>query len=101
RKHDYLAALNSHVLASSTIGVAVDFFGGNAEVDAAVKRAVDRMRELGTNVVPVPLPAWMSQLGGSLLSPLHDLEFKRDFETYLATFSPGSPRTVGDVIAIS
>jgi amidase len=101
RKHDYFGALNSHVLAGARIGVAFDFFGGNAEVDAAVKRAVNRMRELGTNVVQVPLPAWMSQLGGSVLKPLHDLEFKRDFETYLATFPPGSPKTVADVIAIS
>jgi amidase len=101
RKQDYFAALNSHALAGATIGVAVDFFGGNAEVDATVKRAVDRMRELGTNVVQVPLPAWMSQLRDSVLGPLYDLEFKRDFEAYLATFPPGSPRTVADVIAIS
>jgi Asp-tRNA(Asn)/Glu-tRNA(Gln) amidotransferase A subunit family amidase len=79
----------------------VDFFGGNAEVDATVKQAVHRMRELGTTVVQVRLPDWMSQLGDSLLMPLGDLEFKRDFEAYLATLPPGSPKTVADVIAIS
>jgi amidase len=101
RKHDYVADLNSHALGGATIGVAVDFFGGNAEVDAAVKRAVDRMRELGTHVVQVPLPAWMSQLRGSVLGPLYDLELKRDLEAYLATLPPGSPKTLADVIAIS
>jgi amidase len=101
RKQDYFAALNSHALAGATIGVAVDFFGGNVEVDAAVQRAVDRMRKLGTNVIQVPLPAWMSQLGGSVLGPLHDLEFKRGAEAYLATLPLGSPKTIADVIAIS
>lgn len=101
RKQDYFAALNSHALAGATVGVTVDFFGGNAEVDTAVKRAVNRMRELGTNVVQVPLPAWMSRLRDSVIGPLHDLEFKPDFEDYLSTFPPGSPKTVADVIAIS
>jgi amidase len=101
RKQDYFAALNAHALVGATIGVAVDFFGGNVEVDATVNRAVDRMRKLGANVVQVSLPAWMSQLGGSVLGPLHDLEFKRDAEAYLATLPPGSPKTIADVIAIS
>jgi len=101
RKQDYFAALNTHALAGATIGVAVGFFGGNVEVDAAVQRAVERMRELGTNVVQVPLPAWMSQLDESVITPLRDLEFKRDFEAYLAALPPGSPKTVAEVIAIS
>jgi amidase len=99
--HDYAAALDDHALRGARVGVLTQFFGGNAEVDATVKSALNTMRAHGATAVPVDLGASYSTLWNDVLGPVGDMEFASEFENYLAGEPDGTIKTLDQLIAIS
>lgn len=99
--HRYLTDLNPRALPGARIGVLTDFFGGNDEVDEAVRGAIEKMQLEGATIVPITVPHYMKELAETVVRPLSDLEFKQDFEAYLASLPDGSVRTLREVIVRS
>ncbi|WP_106769302.1 amidase family protein [Paenibacillus faecalis] len=98
---NYAEALDASALKQARIGVAVDFFGDNAEVDAITKQAIAKMQSMGTAVVPVTFSEQTQYLWTPILGPIGDAEFKKQFEQYLSTLPFGVPKTLQKVIEIS
>ncbi|SMF92112.1 amidase [Paenibacillus uliginis N3/975] len=98
---DYANALDVSSLKHARIGVATDFFGDNAEVDAITNQAIAKMKSMGTAVVPVTFSEQTKYLWTPILGPIGDAEFKRQFEKYLSTLPFGAPKTLQKVIDIS
>ncbi|MGM1050400.1 MAG: amidase family protein [Bacillota bacterium] len=98
---DYANALDVSSLKHARIGVATDFFGDNAEVDAITNQAIAKMKSMGTAVVPVTFSEQTKYLWTPILGPIGDAEFKRQFEKYLSTLPFGVPKTLQKVIDIS
>ncbi|MCR8844943.1 amidase family protein [Paenibacillus sp. SC116] len=97
---DYAKSLNANALKHARIGVATDFFGDNAEVDAVTNQAIAQMQSMGTEVVPVTFSEQTQYLWTPILGPIDSAEFKSQFETYLSTLPAGGPKTLQEVIAI-
>lgn len=98
---DYAKQLDASSLKDARIGVATDFFGDNAEVDAITKQAIEKMKSMGTEVVPVTFSEQTKYLWTPILGPVGDAEFKRQFEIYLSSLPFGVPKTLKQVIEIS
>jgi amidase len=99
---DYTAFLKKGSLKGARLGVARDFFGQDAGVDAVMEAAIAKLRELGAEIVdPVPLPQYFIQSRGSLLSFVMAPEFKAQVTDYLKTTKPGYPKSFADVVARS
>ncbi|UHA75140.1 amidase family protein [Paenibacillus sp. 481] len=98
---DYANSLNSSSMKNARIGVATEFFGDNAEVDAITNQAIDKMKSMGAEVVPVTFSEQTNYLWTPILGPVDSAEFKSQFEKYLSTLPPGGPKTLQEVIAIS
>ncbi|WP_052759814.1 amidase family protein [Paenibacillus sp. DMB20] len=98
---DYGKKLNASSLKHARIGVATDFFGDNAEVDAITKKAISKMKSMGTVVVPVTFSKQSKYLWTPVLGPVGDAEFKSQFEKYLSFLPSDAPKTLQEVIDIS
>lgn len=98
---DYSANLDAGALKTARIGIATDFFGDNAEVDAIANKAIDKMKKLGTQFVPVSFSATTKYLWNPVLGPVGDADFKVELEKYLARLPAGQPKTLQDIIDIS
>lgn len=102
---DFTQHLKRGSLKGQRIGVAVDFFGGDPEIDALAKAAVSRIEALGATIVEVPLDAdfldryvrnGIANLTNVLMYP-----FRRSWEAYLASsFGPDVPKTAAEWIKI-
>ncbi len=92
-----LAAAPSGDLAGLRIGYAVKLAGFHAGVDRIMQAALDTLKNLGAEVVPVDLarsPAMNAAESTVLL-----YEFKAGLESYLAEFGAATGlRTLGDII---
>ncbi len=101
--NDYTQFLNTDALKGARIGVARDFFGGNAEVDQATDTAISKLKALGADVVdPITFPEDVLAARGSIYSTISDTEFKTQIAEYLATLGNDFPvQTLADVIAVS
>ena len=100
---DYTQFLNTDSLKGARIGVARDFFGGNAEVDQAADAAISTFKALGANVIDsLTFPKDVLDARGSIYSTISDTEFKTQIAEYLATLGDkSSVKTLADIIAIS
>ncbi len=97
---DYMPFLQADALEGARIGLAVDFLGGNAEVDALTQSAIEQMEQLGATVVEVMLPEELHSPWG-FMGPAADAEFQPQIEAYLATLSPEYPKTLEELIEVS
>lgn len=101
---DYTQFLKTDSLRGARLGVVRDFFGGDPEIDALAEAALKQMQALGATLVEIKLePAFLNNYlgeGGRNIRKLGDYRFKADWETYLATFGPGVPKTVAEFVRI-
>jgi len=96
---DYTQFLQRGALGGARIGVARDYFGGDPQADELTEAAIDKLRELGAEVIdPVYLDPEV--VDAFQLRDLSDYRFRPDFETYLQTFGPEVPKTVQDFVDI-
>jgi len=99
---DYTTFLKKGSLKGARLGVARDYFGQDAGVDAVMEAAIAKLRELGAEIVdPVPLPAYFMQARWGLLGFVMAPEFKAQVTDYLRTTKPGYPKSFEDVVTRS
>ncbi len=99
---DYTAALKPGALKGARIGIARDFFGKDAEVDAVVEAAIAKLRELGAIIVDdirVPPPVLAAR--GPLYNTIRSADFKAQIADYLATTAPQFPKTIHDLARLA
>ncbi len=98
---DYSKDLDNTALQTARIGVAVDFFGDNEEVDKITNKAIEKMKEMGTEAIPVSFSELTQYLWTPIIGPINDADFKVQFEEYLKKLPEGQPKTLEEVIKIS
>lgn len=98
---DYTPFLDAEALRGARIGVARDFMGQDADVDWVMEAALATMRRAGATVVDVRYPAWLLEVKGDWYTTIRWPDFRDQIEDYLATLSPGYPRTLADLIVRS
>ncbi len=79
---DYTAGLNADAIRGKRFGVLRQAMGFNPDVDAALERAITRLRAGGAEVMDVEIPTWQ-QWGDDEFNLLL-FEFKDGLNTYLA-----------------
>ena len=94
---DYTSFLERGSLRGARLGVARNYFGGDPEIDALAEAAIDRMRELGAEIVD---PVTFDGAFVDGVRRIADYRFKTDWEAYLATLGPDVPRTVDAFLEI-
>lgn len=102
---DYTDFLVKGSLKGARLGIARDFFGGDPEIDALAEAAIERLEELGAEIIdPVVFdPEFLDfyvRNGGPNIRTIADYRFKEDWDAYLATFGPEIPKTVEEFIEI-
>ncbi len=98
-KHDYRPDLKRGALKGAHIGIARDFMGQDAGVDAVVERAIATLKSLGASVVDVRYPQYLLASQGPNYNLLVASEFKAQLTDYLHTLKPGFPRSFDEVVA--
>ncbi|MDQ3131523.1 MAG: amidase [Acidobacteriota bacterium] len=94
-RKDYESFLRKDGLKNARIGVARDFWGKRAEVDAVMNDALDAMKQSGAILVDVKIPT-LNKFGDAEYEVLL-YEFKADLEKYLV--ERNSPyKTLADLI---
>ena len=94
-------AVQGRSLDGVRLGAIGNFRGGNPEVDAIERAALQRLAALGAVVVPVTLPPEFATLWETVLAPVGEAEFKLPFERYLRTLAPQQPHTLAALIQIN
>ena len=95
---DYTRVLDEEALAGARIGIARDFLGYDTEVDWIIEAALDAMREAGATLVDVRYPRWLLDAKAEFYQTIRWREFPVQIEDYLATLSPGYPRTLPEMV---
>jgi len=97
---DNKVLFNKKGLKGAKIGIAREEYIGKLSEDQEhiFQKAVDKLEELGAEVVEVAIPASKANWGYKVLS----YEFKADLNAYLSRLAPNIPiRTLADVIAFN
>jgi len=100
---DYTKFLDADGLRGARIGIAREhFFGYSAKADAIVNAAIERMRELGAEIIDNTDIATAKQMRSSESEMTVLLyEFKADLNAYLAGLLDSPVRSLADVIAFN
>lgn len=98
---DYSKSLNRMALQNARIGVAVDFFGDNAEVDSINNDALEKMKKMGTQIIPISFSEKTQYLWTPIVEPINDADFKVQLEKYLSLLPADQPKTLEEIIKIS
>ncbi|MBY0223385.1 amidase family protein [Sporosarcina aquimarina] len=98
---DYSKSLDNTALQNARIGVAVDFFGDNAEVDTITNKSLKKMEEIGTELIPVSFSETTQYLWTPIIGPINEANFKSQLEEYLKQFPESQPKTLEEIIKIS
>ncbi|MET0319365.1 MAG: amidase [Duganella sp.] len=97
---DYAAALQAGGLQGKRLGVARNFFGYSADLDAVIAAALDELKAQGAILVDVQVPN--SDKYGESETDVLLYEFKSDLEAYLKEYAPHAPvANMADVIAFN
>jgi amidase len=95
---DYTAYLKTGSLKGARIGIARDFFGKDAEIDAVLNQAIAKLRELGAIIVDdVRIPPAVLAARGPLYNTVRSAEFKAQIATYLASTGPKFPKNIQEL----
>ena len=86
---DILQALQPDALRGKRLGVARNFFGSSAAVDALAERALAVLRAQGAHLVDVTVPN--TDKYGDTETEVLLYEFKPGLESYLKTYAPDAP----------
>ena len=97
---DYTQFLDKNALKGARIGVAIDFRGGNPEVDALTEAAIAKLRELGATVEVVDFSAKLENLW-PLMEKVTAAEFEPQIENYLQTLQPPFPDSLEEMLSLS
>ena len=99
---DYTQFLDKDALQGARIGVARDFFSGNAEVDQLTEAAIAQMEESGATIIDsLSFPQSVIASKDTIYTRIRWPEFKAQIPEYLATLDEGYPKTLADIIAIA
>jgi amidase len=98
-EREYTRFLNADALKGARIGIARDFLGQDADVDWVVEAALTTMRNAGATIVDIRLPRWLLEAKGDFYTAVRYPEFPVQIERYLATLTPGYPRTLAELSA--
>jgi amidase len=93
---DYTAYLDADAMAGARIGVVSDYLGGNPQVDAIFSRSLERMRELGAELVTLALPEAVKAAGARLPEVLAT-EFRPQLTHYLKSLGQGTPLSFAEL----
>ena len=104
RYEDFTRYLRTGGLNNARIGVMEDFHGGDPEIDALSRTAIENLETLGARTVTVHLDTefydrYVLNAVETLMSVLM-YGFREDWEAYLATLGPGVPKTVAEWLRI-
>jgi len=101
---DFTGDLRSDAMRGARLGVVEDFFGGDPEIDALGRAALEKMEALGATLVRVRLDAELLdvyvQNATRNIRRIADYRFRPDWEAYLARFGDGVPRTTAEFVKI-
>jgi amidase len=99
---DYTTFLKTGSLKGARIGIARDFFGKDAEIDAVLTQAIATLRELGAIIVEdIRIPAPVQSARGPLYNTIRSAEFKAQIGDYLATTARKYPKTIYDLARLA
>ena len=99
---DYTQFLDSGGLGGARIGIAREMWGFSPEADAVCEATIAAMASAGATIVdPVLYPSIEEINSGEAEITVLLYEFKADLNAYLATRTPGSPRTLAELIAFN
>ncbi|ATC64766.1 glutamyl-tRNA amidotransferase [Nibricoccus aquaticus] len=99
---DYTTYLKPGSLKGARIGIARDFFGKDAEIDAVVNQAIAKLKELGAIIVDdVRIPPPVQGIRGPLYNTVRSAEFKAQIAGYLATTAPKYPKNIYDLARLA
>jgi amidase len=104
RYGDFTRYLRKEALKGARLGVVLDFFGGDPEIDALARDALAKMKALGAELVDVRLDPQFLEFyvtnGGRNIRRIADYRFRKDWEAYLATLGPSVPKTTAEFVRI-
>ena len=89
KSFDFTSALQPGALQGKRLGVARDYFGSNAAVDAIAERALAVLRAQGAILVDVKVPN--TEKYGDTETEVLLYEFKPGLADYLKTYAPDAP----------
>jgi amidase len=93
----YTAFLNAGALAGARIGIARQYFGGNAETNALIEQAIAVLRAQGATIVdPANVPTFEAIASDS--SSVLIYEFKQNLNNYLAGLPNPLVKTLDDIV---
>jgi amidase len=98
---DYTKFLQKGSLKGARIGVARDFTGKDAEVDRIFNESVEKLKELGAEVVDVKYPEYALQARTSIFLIVLNADFKAQISAYFANaakLKPGYPSTFAEMV---
>ncbi len=100
---DYTRFLDPQGLQGARIGVARQvYFGYSARADAIANAAIERMKELGAEIVdPAGIPTAEQMKASNSEMTVLLFEFKADLNQYLAELASSPVRTLADIIAFN
>jgi amidase len=98
---DYTAFLRRGALRGARLGVARDFGGRDAGVDAEFEKALATLRELGATTVDFHYPRFMLEGRANAFTTVTQAEFKAQIADYLATVGPKYPKTLDDIVRLA
>jgi amidase len=98
---DYTAFLKKGALKGARIGIARDFDGKDAAVDAVFNTALESLRKLGATTVDFKYPAYMLEGRADAFNTVVQSEFKAQIADYLKTTGPRYPKTLDDIARLA
>lgn len=93
---DYTPFLKTDALKGKKIGIEKSFLNGHEGVVAIYKSAIEKLKELGAQIIEIELLKEMRSINASVLQP----EFKAGVNAYLATAN-AKVKTLTEVIAFN
>ena len=97
---DYTVFLDSNGLQGARIGVPREtFFGYSPKVDTIINTVIERMRELGAEIIdPADIPTAKQIASSEAEMKVLLFEFKADLNTYLSTLESSPVRSLEEII---
>jgi amidase len=100
-ERDYTAFLKKGALRSARLGVARDFGGRDAGVDAVFETALENLRSLGATTIDFHYPRFMLEGRADAFTTVTQAEFKAQIADYLQTVGPKYPKTLDDIVRLA
>jgi amidase len=98
---DYTGFLKTGSLQGARIGIARDFDGKDAAVDAVFNDALESLRKLGATTIDFHYPSFMLEGRADAFTTVVQAEFKAQIADYLHTLGPQYPKTLDDIVRLA